>query len=68
MAATTATPTMPWESFARGRWNDHIDVRDVIQRNFTPYERDGDSLAGPVPRRELVQSVQAWFAAALGAR
>ncbi len=35
-----------WRSFERGRWsNDEIDVRDFIQRNYTPYEGDGAFLA-----------------------
>lgn len=35
-----------WRGFERGRWsNDEVDVRDFIQRNYTPYEGDGDFLA-----------------------
>ena len=37
-----------WEGFVPGKWsNDEIDVRDFIQRNYTPYEGDASFLAGP---------------------
>ena len=37
-----------WEGFVPGKWsNDEINVRDFIQRNYTPYEGDGSFLAGP---------------------
>ena len=26
-----------WEGFNIGNWTDEIDVRDFIQRNYTPY-------------------------------
>jgi formate C-acetyltransferase len=54
MAAFTATSPRPWAGFDRGRWNDHIDVRDFIQRNYTPYEGDGDFLTGPTERTRAV--------------
>ncbi len=35
-----------WEGFVPGKWcNDEIDVRDFIQRNYTPYEGDAKFLA-----------------------
>ena len=35
-----------WEGFVPGKWcNDEVDVRDFIQRNYTPYEGDGSFLA-----------------------
>ena len=39
-----------WAGFARGPWADGIDVRDFIQRNYTPYEGDARFLAGPTDR------------------
>jgi len=37
-----------WEGFIPGKWsNDEIDVRDFIQRNYTPYEGDDSFLKGP---------------------
>ena len=35
-----------WRSFEPGKWSqDEVDVRDFIQRNYTPYEGDGSFLA-----------------------
>ena len=35
-----------WHFFEPGKWsNDEVDVRDFIQRNYTPYEGDGAFLA-----------------------
>ena len=37
-----------WEGFNLGKWsNDEVDVRDFIQRNYTPYLDDSSFLAGP---------------------
>ncbi len=37
-----------WEGFTPGKWcDDEVNVRDFIQRNYTPYEGDGSFLAGP---------------------
>jgi len=45
----TAVPAA-WEGFVTGPWTDRIDVRDFIQRNYTPYEGDASFLAGPTAR------------------
>ena len=29
-----------WHGFKAGRWQTEIDVRDFIQKNYTPYEGD----------------------------
>ena len=35
-----------WEGFVPGKWcNDEVNVRDFIQRNYTPYEGDSKFLA-----------------------
>ena len=39
-----------WAGFTSGPWQDEIDVRDFIQRNYTPYEGDSSFLAGPTER------------------
>ncbi len=39
-----------WRGFIPGDWCDRIDVRDFIQRNYTPYEGDGSFLVGPTDR------------------
>ena len=37
-----------WEGFKPGRWsNTSINLRDFIQRNFTPYDGDDSFLTGP---------------------
>ena len=36
-----------WNSFVRGVWQKEINVRDFIQKNYTPYEGDDSFLAGP---------------------
>ena len=34
-----------WNGFNRGIWEEEIDVRDFIQKNYTPYEGDDKFLA-----------------------
>ena len=34
-----------WNGFNAGAWNKEIDVRDFIQKNYTPYTGDGSFLA-----------------------
>lgn len=37
-----------WEGFKPGRWsNTSINLRDFIQKNFTPYDGDDSFLTGP---------------------
>ena len=36
-----------WESFVPGKWCERIDVRDFIQKNYTPYDGDSSFLADP---------------------
>ena len=36
-----------WDGFVGGNWQKAIDVRDFIQRNYTPYDGDDSFLAGP---------------------
>ena len=36
--------------FKKGSWCEEINVRDFIQRNYTPYDGDGGFLAGPTER------------------
>ena len=47
----TDTPTEEaWAGFTSGTWNEAIDVRDFIQKNYTPYEGDASFLAGPTEK------------------
>lgn len=39
-----------WNGFKTGEWNETINVRDFILRNYTPYTGDADFLAGPTAR------------------
>ena len=36
-----------WTNFAGGKWESDIDVRDFIQKNYTPYDGDQSFLEGP---------------------
>ena len=36
-----------WEGFVGGAWTSNVNVRDFIQKNYTPYEGDESFLAGP---------------------
>ncbi len=39
-----------WKGFVGGEWQNHVDVRDFIMRNYTPYEGDASFLAGPTEK------------------
>ena len=39
-----------WQGFNLGNWNEEIDVRDFIQRNYTPYLGGEEFLAGPTEK------------------
>src|SRR5258705_12615574 len=39
-----------WRGFAPGSWQSRVNVREFIQRNYTPYEGDGAFLQGPTER------------------
>ena len=39
-----------WDGFEKGDWQNEINVRDFIQRNYTPYEGDATFLAGPTEK------------------
>ena len=36
-----------WNGFKDGKWSSEIDVRDFIQKNYTPYDGDESFLEGP---------------------
>ncbi|MFC7580236.1 formate C-acetyltransferase [Schaalia naturae] len=50
MTAPAAQTTDPWTGFVTGPWTEDIDVRDFIQRNYTPYEGDASFLSGPTEK------------------
>ena len=35
-----------WRNFKEGNWCNKIDVRDFIQSNYTPYDKDESFLTG----------------------
>ena len=45
MLAPTQEHPAAWAGFKSGPWEETIDVRDFIQRNYTPYTGDGSFLA-----------------------
>ena len=46
----STSPPRAWEGFIPGNWTENIDVRDFIQKNYTPYEGDASFLAGPTDK------------------
>lgn len=36
-----------WDGFVPGKWQKEVEVRDFIQKNYTPYEGDDSFLADP---------------------
>ena len=36
-----------WKGFVGGKWERTVDVREFIQKNYTPYEGDSSFLEGP---------------------
>ncbi len=50
IASPIETAGAAWAGFRAGRWVDHIDVRDFIQKNYTPYTGDHAFLAPATER------------------
>ena len=51
-----------WNGFVEGRWQDEINVRDFIQKNYKPYEGDDSFLAGATERTDaLMKKLQNLF-------
>jgi formate C-acetyltransferase len=44
--------TEAWTTFQPGNWQESIDVRDFIQRNYAPYQGDGSFLRPATERTE----------------
>ncbi len=47
MSEVTSETQSAYEGFVGGKWQSEINVRDFIQKNYTPYEGDSSFLAGP---------------------
>ncbi|MCR5293432.1 MAG: formate C-acetyltransferase [Eubacterium sp.] len=47
-----------WNGFVGGKWQKEVNVRDFIQKNYTPYEGDDEFLAEPTQNtKDLWQMV-----------
>ncbi len=46
-----------WEGFSGTRWKEHINVRDFIDKNYTPYTGDASFLSGPTKRTEKALAI-----------
>ncbi|QZY57265.1 formate C-acetyltransferase [Crassaminicella profunda] len=46
-----------WTGFIQGNWTEEIDVRDFIQKNYTPYEGDESFLGGITEKTEKVWNI-----------
>ena len=47
-----------WNGFVGGKWQKEVNVRDFIQKNYTPYEGDDSFLAAPTQNtKDLWQQV-----------
>lgn len=49
-ATNASADTSAWRAFHGGVWQDRIDVRDFIQKNYTPYSGDYAFLKDPTQR------------------
>ena len=51
-----------WNGFTEGHWVEDVNVRDFIQRNYTPYDGNADFLEEPTENTQIlwdyVQSLQ----------
>ena len=46
-----------WKGFEKGEWKRKIDVRNFIQKNYTPYEGNATFLTGTTEKRKKFK----WF-------
>ncbi|WP_233118479.1 formate C-acetyltransferase [Aggregatibacter actinomycetemcomitans] len=49
MTQLTEAQQKAWEGFVGGDWQKEVNVRDFIQKNYTPYEGDESFLADATP-------------------
>ena len=58
-AASDQGDVAAWRGFTPGSWQNRVNVREFIQRNYTPYEGDASFLQGPTDRtRGIWQTLQ----------
>lgn len=41
-----------WQGFTEGSWTKEVNVRDFIQKNYTPYEGNAEFLAAPTAKTQ----------------
>ena len=46
-----------WQGFKKGNWCESIDVRDFIQKNYTPYLGDDKFLAKPTAKPKKLLAI-----------
>lgn len=46
-----------WQGFQEGNWMEEIDVRDFIQKNYTPYEGEESFLEGSTERTQKLWEI-----------
>ena len=52
-----------WNGFVKGVWQDEINVRDFIQKNYKEYKGDASFLEGATPRTDaMMKKVNSLFA------
>ena len=51
-SSETQISSNAWRGFAPGTWQSRVNVREFIQRNYTPYEGDGTFLQGSTERTQ----------------
>ncbi|CAK9884576.1 MAG: Formate acetyltransferase 1 [Candidatus Erwinia impunctatus] len=54
MSEQKVKQTSAWDGFAAGEWQNSVDVRDFIQKNYTPYEGDEAFLSGATPATDVL--------------
>ena len=45
-----------WKGFTTGEWAKEVNVRDFIQKNYTPYDGDASFLAGPTQATSAISN------------
>ncbi len=43
---------LQWHGFTEGNWTKEVNVRDFIQKNYTPYEGNAEFLAAPTEKTQ----------------
>lgn len=46
-----------WNDFVPGPWQEEVNVRDFIQKNYTPYEGDSSFLEGPTEKTKKLWDI-----------